>query len=501
VLFNSLEYAAFFIAVYALYRLISRYAQIGLGALLAASLIFYASWNPWYLLLIVNSTVVDFVLAHRLHRTADANRRRWLVSASVIYDLGILGIFKYADFFLTNAQGLAAHFASLGWIGPASADLLAARLDVVLPVGISFFTFQSMSYTIDVYRRQLDPVTAGLLPRRAHLGWRGQFDWLRAMFAEYRRYLLFVSFFPQLVAGPIVRARDLLPQLAARPKITDAMGARGLALIALGLIKKVAIADYLAVNLVDRTFGAPETVSSLEMLVGIYGYALQIYGDFSGYTDMAIGSALLLGFTFPDNFNAPYVARNLQQFWRRWHISLSSWLRDYLYIGLGGNRGGRWRTYRNLMLTMLLGGLWHGAGWNFIAWGALHGVALAVIRAVDRHRQGRPLLPKPLAIFFTFHYVCLAWIFFRCETFVEALEVLQSLAAGTWATTQLAAPAMAVLGVAAVAHFTPRDTFDRILGGFNRLPAFGQAVALVALAFSVQQLASADVLPFIYFQF
>ncbi|MCA9542895.1 MAG: MBOAT family protein [Myxococcales bacterium] len=496
VLFNSLEYVAFLLGVFALYWACARRARVALGILLAASLVFYASWNAWFLLLIAGTTLVDFVVGHRLQGATEPAARRRLVWSSVVLDLGALATFKYFDFFLDSAAAL---------VGPAFTDW---RLDVALPVGISFFTFQSMSYTIDIYRGRLDSLTAGLLPLSAHRGSRGALDWLLALFASYRRFLLYVSFFPQLVAGPIVRARDFLPQLERPQPVTDAMGGRGLTLIGVGLFKKVIIADYLALNLVDRAFDAPDGFSSLEMLTAIYGYAFQIYGDFSGYSDIAIGSALLLGFTFPDNFAAPYTARDLQQFWRKWHISLSTWLRDYLYIALGGSRGARWKTYRNLLLTMLLGGLWHGAGWNFVIWGALHGGALAALRAVQRARgeDAPPLLGagpvgRALAVLATFHYVCFAWIFFRCEGLPEVEAVLTSLLEGSTYANNLTAPLLGVLALAVATHFAPRGALERLIALFTRLPAPAQAAAMVGAGLGLKALASAEVQPFIYFQF
>ncbi len=493
-LFNSLEYATFLVVVFALYWALARRARAALGVLLMASLVFYASWNAWYLLLIAGTTAVDYLVGHALGRATSDGQRRRLVWTSVALDLGALAVFKYLDFFLDSGASL---------YGPGVIDW---RLDVALPVGISFFTFQSMSYTIDIYRGTLAPVSAEVPPLRAQRSGAERLGWLRAHFAAYRRFLLFVSFFPQLVAGPIVRASDFLPQFNTPRGLPDAAGGRALALIGLGLFKKIIIADYLAMNLVDRAFDAPAGYSSVEMLVAVYGYAFQIYGDFSGYSDIAIGSALLLGFTFPDNFAAPYTSTDLQQFWRTWHISLSSWLRDYLYISLGGSRRGRWRTYRNLILTMLLGGLWHGAGWNFVIWGALHGGALAVLRAVQRARDDRPLLGggalgRALAVALTFHYVCFAWIFFRCETLDEVGAVLSSLAQGSTFTPNLGAAVLGVLAVAAVGHFTPRAWFDGAVAGFARLPSLVQAAVLVAGAFGLRAMASADVQPFIYFQF
>ena len=473
-LFNSLEYVAFLLAVFGLYWAAVRYARVATGILLVASLIFYASWNAWYLSLIVATTLVDFNIGRRIARGRPERRKMW-VWTSVAYNLGVLGIFKYFNFFMGQADSV---------LTLAGLDAWNLRLGVLLPVGISFFTFQSMSYTIDIYRERLEPIDS------------------------YARYLLYVSFFPQLVAGPIVRARDLLPQLANRPRLTDEMGGRGLFLILLGLFKKVVVADYLALNLVDRTFSSPAMYSSLEVLAGVYAYALQIYCDFSGYSDIAIGSALLLGFTFPDNFNAPYKARNLQDFWRRWHISLSSWLRDYLYISLGGSRNGAWRTYRNLALTMLLGGLWHGAGWNFIVWGALHGFALAILRMWQRRREvaGRqPLLRGwgggAVATWVTFHYVCFAWIFFRTPDFDSATAVLLQLSRFSAGSANLTPHILAVMAIGFVTHFWPRGWFDAGVAAYARLHWAWQGLSIVAVGLALQKLATTDVVPFIYFQF
>ncbi len=490
-LFNSLEYIAFLLVVFALYWGAVRYARLALGVLLAASLIFYASWSPYYLLLIIASSLVDFSMGAGIARAKSAGRRKALLLTSVVYNLGVLAAFKYANFVLEAVGDMVALVdarlaepvlrAALTVDGGFLGD---ARLDFLLPVGISFFTFQSMSYTIDIYRRQLEPIR------------------------DYPRYLLYVSFFPQLVAGPIVRARDLLPQLKSRPPVTEAMGGRGLFLIGLGLAKKVIVADYLALNIVDRVFAQPELYSALEILVGVYGYAVQIYCDFSGYSDIAIGSALLLGFTFPDNFDAPYRAENLQAFWRRWHISLSTWLRDYLYISLGGSRSGAWKTYRNLMLTMVLGGLWHGAGWNFLIWGLLHGGALAVQRAWQRRREAagrRPLLRGPagraVAVVLTFHYVCFAWIFFRATTFDGALAMLEGLAVGSTGAANLSGPLLLTLLAGLGTHAVPRRVYDRVVQSFATLPSLAQALAVVAVGLALREMASVDVVPFIYFQF
>jgi D-alanyl-lipoteichoic acid acyltransferase DltB (MBOAT superfamily) len=351
----------------------------------------------------------------------------------------------------------------------------------VLPAGISFFTFQSLSYTIDVYRGSL------------------------ATEPSLLRFATFISFFPQLVAGPIVRASDLLPQLRLPAKWDARTHGLGLALIAMGLFKKVAIANPLALNLVDRVFDAPELYSSVETLAAVYGYAIQIYCDFSGYTDVAIGAALLLGFTLTPNFNRPYQSANLQEFWHRWHISLSTWLRDYLYIPLGGNRGGGWATYRNLFITMLLGGLWHGASWNFVIWGALHGAALGVTRLFQRSAIGAAVAKRswtrPFALFFTFHFVCFAWIFFRAPGFEDATEILENLAAGTTFIPNLTPLLLWTIGGALAWHLSPIRWRDRGVDLFCRIPAPAQALLLVAVAIALWRIKGTDSVPFIYFQF
>ena len=483
-LFNSLEYIAFLLAMFVAWWATIRHLRVARLVLLAGSLTFYACWQPAYLILMISCTAVDFLCARGISQTSDPGRRKLFLVASLVYDLGVLALFQYFNFFMSSVGDVATWLDAHEAFTFGDTYLGAVRLDVLLPVGISFFTFQSMSYTIDVYRREMDAIP------------------------DYPRYLLFVSFFPQLVAGPIVRAIDLVPQLLTRPVLTDEMGSRGLFLIMIGLFKKVALADYLALNLVDRTFDMPGQFSSLEMLVGIYGYAFQIYCDFSAYSDIAIGSALLFGFHFPANFDSPYQSRNLQEFWRRWHISLSTWLRDYLYVSLGGNRRGPWRTYRNLLLTMLLGGLWHGAGWNFVIWGALHGGALAVLRALQRRREARgrpPLLRGPvggaLAGLLTFHYVCLAWVFFRTPDLEAAGSVLSRLAELSHGAANLAPELLLVLGVAVVGHLWPARHLERIIAGFGALPASVQGVALVAVGLGLRQVAQVDMVPFIYFQF
>ena len=351
-IFPTLQFAAFFALVLPLSWLLMPHPRFWKPAMLAASYVFYGSADLHYVLLLAGCTIWNQALATLIQRTEQERRRSGLLAIAVAGDLGLLGWFKYYGFFVGSVATLTSR---LGLAVPLP------LLQVALPIGISFFTFQAMSYVIDVRRRDRRP---------AH-----PYD-----------FALYLAFFPHLIAGPIVRSSELIPQFASPRDPRRIEAARAFGLICGGLLKKVLLADLLATRLVDPVFGAPLLHSRLDVIVAIYAYAVQIYCDFSAYSDMAIGIALLLGFQFPQNFDRPYMAVTLQDFWRRWHMTLSRWLRDYLYIGLGGNRKGRARTYLNLMLTMLLGGLWHGAAWHYVLWGGLHGAGLAGERYLDRDR-------------------------------------------------------------------------------------------------------------------
>ena len=434
---------------------------------------FYYKSSGFYFFLLGVVTVTDFLLAGRMANTETQWKRMFLLLASLGINLGLLCYFKYTNFFYQMLAPL--------WNGKFQ------PLDIFLPVGISFFTFQSLSYTIDVYRRELVPLNRLL------------------------DYTFYVSFFPQLVAGPIVRARDFIPQIRQPLFVSSEMFGTGVFFIISGLFKKAVISDYISVNFVERIFDNPALYSGVENLFGVYGYALQIYCDFSGYSDMAIGLALLLGFRFPMNFNSPYKADSITDFWHRWHISLSTWLRDYLYISLGGNRKGKARTYINLCLTMLLGGLWHGASWNFVIWGGFHGIALAA------QKFSRNLLHKPktatskgirkfFAVLITFNFVCFCWIFFRNTTFEASVvmlkqictafhpEVFMQLIEGYWKVFVL-------MGIGYLLHFAPDSWQDACCRGVVKLPLLGKALLLVVLIYLVIQIKSSDIQPFIYFQF
>lgn len=389
---------------------------------------------------------------------------------SVVFNLVLIGFFKYYNFFVLNAYQI------LGRVGITPAFPL---LDIILPVGISFFTFQAMSYVIDVWRGRLDP--AGRL-------------------VDFSVYL---AFFPQLVAGPIVRASVLLPQIAERPPIRALDTGRAAVLILSGLFKKVVVANYLAATIVDPVFGYPEAYGALDTLFAVYGYAIQIYCDFSAYSDIAIGAALLLGFHFPINFDAPYFSVSIQEFWRRWHISLSTWLRDYLYIPLGGSRVSTPRIYANLIIVFLLGGLWHGAGWTFIVWGLIHGVLLCAERLLggaNGHRAIGPL-ERGVRMFVTFHFVCLSWIFFRAQTFADAWIMLRQL--GDWSTPIQHASwgVLGLVGLGLATHLFDGDRLERGWNWFARRPAWVQALSAAVVLTVIFALGPRGVAPFIYFQF
>jgi D-alanyl-lipoteichoic acid acyltransferase DltB (MBOAT superfamily) len=464
-LFTSLHFVVFFIVVLTLNRYLRAWPTAQKLMLLAASYYFYGQWQWSYLALVWFSTIVDYLIGLRLPRSPKPHR---LVTLSVIVNLGFLGIFKYANWLIATFNGAAEL---------ADAALRITPIDLLLPVGISFYTFQSLSYTIDVYRGEL-------APRRNLLD-----------------YALAVAFFPQLEAGPIVRAKEFFHELDGPKAVTVADVQRALVLIALGYVKKLVFADNLAL-MVDPVFDNPSAHGFWDTLLAVYGFAFQIYCDFSGYTDIATGCALLLGIRFPLNFNYPYVAESFQDFWRRWHITLSRWLRDYLYISLGGNRKGRLRTYVNLMITMLLGGLWHGASWNFVIWGGLHGLYLAFERAV-LFRFGWWRSPHwimhAVRVFVVFQLVCLAWIFFRAHSLEHSQIMLATLAHPTSSgfephigMASLLAALFALQCAGAYGHLKRRlAESDGLL--------FGGGMLIAALLLTL--FTPVATIPFIYFQF
>ena len=400
-LFNSYVFWVFMAIVLVLFALLRGRARKLM--LTVASYVFYGYWDWRFLGLIFISTVTDYVAALVMDAAKTRARKRAVLTVSILVNLGILGFFKYADFFIGS---LASLLSSIGI--PASWEALG----IILPVGISFYTFQTMSYTIDVYKGEMKPTR------------------------NFLDFMLFVSFFPQLVAGPIERASRLLPQIISPRQRTSDDFRAGVYLILLGLFRKIVIADNLAA-IANAIFSSdPATLTGLEVLVGVYAFAFQIYGDFAGYSAIARGVARWLGYDLMVNFRMPYLAVSPSDFWRRWHISLSTWLRDYLYIPLGGNRHGTLMTYRNLALTMLLGGLWHGAAWTFVAWGAFHGLILIVYRLFEKRKGGvkRSLIARLPAMIFMFHLVCLSWLLFRAESIQHAYQMVVSALSGLGAT-------------------------------------------------------------------
>ncbi len=472
-LFPTVTFAVFFAVVLPVNWLLMPHPRWWRPFMIAASYVFYGFWDWHFVFLLAGSTLFNQACAVAVQRAvADRWRRVW-VGVAVAGNLALLGYFKYYDFFLSSVHNMAA---GLG------IDIPVTLIQVALPVGISFFTFMALSYVIDTYRGAFAPVST-------------------------IRFATFLSFFPHLVAGPIVRPRELIPQMDTPrdPRRIDA--SRALVLIMGGLFKKVVIASYLSSHLVDNVFGNPGQFSSLETLVAIYAYAVQIYCDFSGYTDIAIGVAMLLGFDFPQNFNAPYAARSLQEFWRRWHMTLSFWLRDYVYIPLGGNRGSLAFVCRNLMLTMLIGGLWHGAAWTFVVWGAIHGTGLVVERLWAAWRGVRPAAPPSLRRLagqrlLTFHVVAFAWVMFRAATFSNAAAVLARL----WGNWTQPSPDLGPMLIALVAlgigvQYLPRRIPDVLTARFSRWSIGVQAVVLAGALTVIDAMGPAGVPPFIYFRF
>jgi alginate O-acetyltransferase complex protein AlgI len=471
-LFNSLTFVVFFALVFGLHRLPLPWRVKKIN-LLVASYLFYAAWNPPFVILLWISTMVDWWAAGAIARSASVARRRSLLLVSLATNLGLLGYFKYGDFLLRNFADLAA---AGGW------SYTPPAWDIVLPVGISFYTFQTMAYTLDVYLRRAPPARSLL------------------------DFSLFVTFFPQLVAGPIVRPTDLIPQFARPRTATPRQLGWGLLLITLGLFQKIVVADGLLAPVSDRVFGAAQALPALDAWMGTLAFSGQIFSDFAGYTTCAIGVALMLGFSLPDNFRYPYAAIGFSDFWRRWHISLSSWLRDYLYIPLGGNQHGAARTYVNLMLTMLLGGLWHGAAWTFVVWGGLHGLYLAAERWL-RPRLGHLTLwrgvgGKVFLALLTYFLVNITWVFFRAQDFATARRMLASmlgLAGGkplltTW---ELASAATVVVLMLAVHWHMRHRMLHQVV---ERLPAAAVALVWGAMLWAIAATQGGGD-AFIYFQF
>ncbi|TQV71751.1 MBOAT family protein [Exilibacterium tricleocarpae] len=463
--FNSLEFALFLPVVLLLYAFVYQKEQARDVFLLAASYFFYMSWEWQYAGLILLSTVVDYFLGLAFEHKRFAHRKKLLVTISLLVNLGVLALFKYFNFFAFNLNTLMAWYSGAT---PISFH------ELLLPVGISFYTFQTLSYTIDLYR--------GAIPAERN----------------FIKFAVFVSFFPQLVAGPIVRAKDFLPQLYKKIRFERENFEFGLQLVFIGLLKKIVIADLLAYLIVDSVFENPGQYSSVELMVALYAYAFQIYCDFSGYSDIAIGVACMLGFTLPINFNRPYLSQTPSEFWTRWHISLSSWLRDYLYISLGGNRLGKLFTIRNLFLTMVLGGLWHGAAWTFILWGAYHGLILSLTRGVQPEQRFNGKMV--LKILIMFHATLLGWLIFRIDS-LENLGVYLGGIADLSSGFDFSPIVLMILALASLMHIVPQDFSRSVLNWVDlRLPVLIKSGIYAGAIFIFYGL-SLEETTFIYFQF
>ncbi len=504
-LFNSFDYALFLAFALTIYWSFGAPKKLRIGSVLVLSSVFYAAWEPRYLLLILFSTALDWLVATRIEKAHDESRpsdkKRWL-TLSVVSNLGLLGFFKYASF-VSSETARVAGFFGMHW---------SSLPQVLLPVGISFYTFESLSYCIDVYRGDVKAARSPL------------------------DLLFFITFFPKLVAGPIARPGQLLPQLEKEPVLTRMRIGQALFLIGTGLIKKVAFADVLSVNFVDRVFDTPDAYTGGEVVVALYAFTLQIYMDFSGYTDIARGSAKLFGIELPENFDRPYCATNPAEFWRRWHMSLSTWLRDYLYFPLGGSRKGNARTYFNLWLTIFLIGLWHGASWNFVLYGSIQATAVVLHRAYNRWRPlqlpERAVAPSlkpakldlslpsrrsahgaaaPLAvdsivvravkIALTLQLVVFSRILFRSPDGEVALEITKRLFSGTTSLANVAPRVAFTLALGFAVHFTPTVWYTQIADRFSRAPVALQTAILMFCVYGTMLIQGSATVPYIYFQF
>lgn len=527
-LFNTAKFLRLFMIFYFIYILSRNFFRLRIVVTAAFSIYFYYLCSEKYFVLLLLSSIVDYTLGYFMHNENSALKRKIYLWFSVIVNLTFLGYFKYTNFIIGNYNDLFGGHLSF--------------FDVILPVGISFYTFQSISYIIEIYRKEITPTKS------------------------YLDYLFFVSFFPQLVAGPIVRAKDFLPQIYQKLNITKQDVSYALFLIIGGLIKKTVISDYISINFVDRVFDAPNSYTPFENLMAAYGYTIQIYCDFSGYSDMAIGIAMLLGFKLPTNFRTPYKSVSITEFWRRWHISLSTWLRDFLYISVGGNRHGSFAgflfpalfffglivwgihfsptsnvpliisvtglvvftltfvlskdrertmfTNVNLLTTMLLGGLWHGASLRFIVWGALHGIALAVhkiwMEFFPSRKEGKTVsggIWTFFSVLLTFHFVAFCWIFFRAKDFAFALDLINNISKVTFEPEQWQAIIMGYRNVFILMaigygwHFLPDSISEAMKKAFEKSPMVVKGILLGLVMWLVYAAASAGPQPFIYFQF
>ena len=472
-LFNSGLFLLIFVAFLLIYQAMRRWHSAKMVFVILFSLYFYYKSSAQYCFILLGVCISDYILGRWMGNLRSTAAKKWVIALNVALNVGMLVYFKYFNLL----------YESFANITGTSFD----PLDIVLPAGISFFTFRSISYLVDIYRGEIEPAS------------------------NFLEYTFFLTFFPPLLAGPVVRAKDLLPQIRLNPVATRAMVSEGLFLIIAGLVKKVVIADYISGNFVDRIFDNPALYSGFENMLGAFGFALQLYCDFSGYSDMAIGIALLLGFRFKDNFNAPYKSQNPTEFWKRWHISLSSWLMDYIYIPLGGNRKGRTRQHINLMGTMLIGGLWHGASWMYMLWGAYHG-ALLIGHKTIRHywrpaQESRDSLWRRSAnITLTFLLMVIGFSFFRARTLDDIgamyTAIFTNFHAGV-APQFIASYALVCVAIFAgfLMHFAPMRWYHRIRDTYSQAPLVAQAAILAFILFIVAQTRQSELVPFIYLQY
>jgi D-alanyl-lipoteichoic acid acyltransferase DltB (MBOAT superfamily) len=487
ILFTQYFFWVFFFAVLLIYSILYRNIRLRNNFLFIISLYFYYKCSGWFVFMLLFSIITHYYIGKGISRSESPRIRKLLVFFSVLVSMLLLSYFKYTYFF-TNLFNdiLGTNYKVVNYLALWSNSITGTGFDIrtiLLPAGISFFTFHALSYTIDIYRLKTHP--AKNIP-------------------DFGFYL---AFFPQLVAGPIIRASDFIPQIYKPYQVSNREMSFALILILGGLIKKMVISDYISLNFVDRVFDSPLTYSGAENLLAVYGYSLQIYCDFSGYTDIAIGLALILGFRIPINFNSPYKALNLTDFWRRWHISLSSFLRDYLYISLGGNRKGKLRTNLNLIVTMLLGGLWHGANWRFVIWGGIHGLGLVLDKLRPNFLRFKTnAIGQFWSIFFTFQIVTLAWIFFRASdlTIVQQIfsqifyhfhiNLIPEIVIGYWKV-------FAILCLGFVLHWLPTKWKDSIKENFISTPVYLKIIIAVIVVLVIFQFKTSVLQPFIYFQF
>ncbi len=488
-LFTRMYFWIFLVIVLLFYSLVYKRFPLRHFYLFLVSLFFYYKSGGLFFILLLISTTVDYLAGRWIYVTGKKWKRKGFVTLSLFINLGLLAYFKYTFFFVDMINQITGwHIIPRDYLAELSNAWFGSHLNVTsvfLPVGISFYTFQTISYSLDVYRKKVIPVR------------------------RFTDFAFYVTFFPQLVAGPIVRAAQFIPQLTRKYSLTKEQFGHALFLILGGLIKKMVIADFIAVNFVDRVFSHPAAFGGFENLMAAYGYGLQIFCDFSGYTDIAIGVALLFGFHIPINFNAPYKAVTLTDFWHRWHISLSSWLRDYLYIPLGGNRKGKARMYGNILATMILGGLWHGANYRFLIWGSFHGVGLMtekVLGIPQKINQQTRQWKRVLFTTLTFHFVIFLWIFFRSGSLENAqamiYQILYHFNTGYIFTVLRAESIVFLLMLAGLLiHWLPAQWQENFRGWFIRLPGAMKFLLAVLVVFLIIQVKSTGYRPFIYFQF